>query len=158
VFVHGRWKKIISRFYYLVWWSYYKINGTVNWHNYVYRATENRNVTEEWAVDLPRASVWILGPFFFEATVTGTAYLQCWKTTSCLASTFSILMKNVSVSMMVNNHTDGRNFVDVRFPGRWIGWRGSVEYSPRSPDLTPLEFYLWSTLNNSVCATKPTTL
>ena len=33
-----------------------------------------------------------------------------------------------------------------------------MEFQPRSPDLTPLDFYLWGTLNNTVYATKPQTL
>ena len=37
--------------------------------------------------------------------------------------------------------------------------RGSAtEFPPRSPDLTPLEFYLCGTLKNTVYATKPQTL
>jgi hypothetical protein len=36
--------------------------------------------------------------------------------------------------------------------------RRSVEYPPRSPDLTPLDFYLWSDLENTVCIKQPRTL
>jgi hypothetical protein len=39
-------------------------------------------------------------------------------------------------------HTDVRNFLEVRFPGRWTGRRGSVENSLQSPDLKPVEFSL----------------
>uniref|UniRef100_A0AAX7UMF9 Uncharacterized protein n=1 Tax=Astatotilapia calliptera TaxID=8154 RepID=A0AAX7UMF9_ASTCA len=35
-----------------------------------------------------------------------------------------------------------RAFLDEQFPGKWIGRRGPVEWPPRSPDLTPLDFYL----------------
>jgi hypothetical protein len=31
----------------------------------------------------------------------------------------------------------------------------NVEYSPWSPDLTPLDFYLWGDLKNTVCTRKP---
>jgi hypothetical protein len=34
---------------------------------------------------------------------------------------------------------------------RWIGQRGSVGYSPQSPDLTPLHFCLLDDLRNTVC-------
>jgi hypothetical protein len=47
-------------------------------------------------------------------------------------------------------HTRARNFLNAHFPGRWIGWRGSVEYPPQSPGLTPLDFYLWGDLKNTV--------
>ena len=33
-----------------------------------------------------------------------------------------------------------------------------MEFPPRSPDLNPLDFYLWETLKNTVYATKPQTL
>ena len=33
-----------------------------------------------------------------------------------------------------------------------------MEFPPRSPDLTPLDFYLWETLKNTVWATKLQTL
>ncbi|KAJ4431225.1 hypothetical protein ANN_19822 [Periplaneta americana] len=42
---------------------------------------------------------------------------------------------------------------------RWIGRRGSAaEFPPRSPDLTPPDFYLWGALKDKVYATKPQTL
>jgi hypothetical protein len=36
--------------------------------------------------------------------------------------------------------------------------RGAIEYPPRSPDLTPLDFYLWETLKDEVYRQKPATL
>ena len=33
-----------------------------------------------------------------------------------------------------------------------------MEFPPRSTDLTPLDFYVWGTLKNTVYATKPQTL
>jgi hypothetical protein len=34
----------------------------------------------------------------------------------------------------------------------------NVEYPPGFPDLTPLDFYLWGDLKNTVCTRKPRTL
>ncbi|KAJ4436416.1 hypothetical protein ANN_19049 [Periplaneta americana] len=36
-----------------------------------------------------------------------------------------------------------RNCINERFPYRWIGRSGSVQGPPRSPDLTPMDFFLW---------------
>ena len=36
-----------------------------------------------------------------------------------------------------------REWLDNRFDCRWLGHRGPVEYPARSPDLTPLDFFLW---------------
>jgi hypothetical protein len=35
-----------------------------------------------------------------------------------------------------------RDHLNERFHERWIGRGGPVSWPPRSPDLTPLEFYL----------------
>ena len=32
----------------------------------------------------------------------------------------------------------------------WIGRRGDGEWAPRSPDLTPLDFFFWGTLKEKV--------
>ena len=47
-----------------------------------------------------------------------------------------------------------RAFLDEQFPGKWIGRRGPVEWPQRSPDLTPLDFYLWGHLKAIVYAVK----
>ncbi|XP_047101572.1 uncharacterized protein LOC124720308 [Schistocerca piceifrons] len=45
-----------------------------------------------------------------------------------------------------------RELSEERLPGKWIGRRGPVEWPPRSPDLTPLDFYLWGHLKQIVYA------
>jgi len=42
------------------------------------------------------------------------------------------------------------NVSDENLPGQWIGRRGAVQFPPRSPDLTLLDFYLWGTLQDVV--------
>lgn len=37
-----------------------------------------------------------------------------------------------------------RNWLNEQYPNRWIGRNGPVSWPPRSPDLTPLDFFLWS--------------
>jgi hypothetical protein len=44
--------------------------------------------------------------------------------------------------------------MDRQFPGYWIGRRGPVDWPPRSPDLTPLDFYLWCHLKATVYQVK----
>ncbi|PNF16785.1 hypothetical protein B7P43_G00864 [Cryptotermes secundus] len=55
-------------------------------------------------------------------------------------------------------HRDVRAYLNGTLSGRWIGRRGATEYPPRSPDLTPFDFYLWGTLKNEVYRQKPATL
>ena len=47
-------------------------------------------------------------------------------------------------------HPDMRAFLGENLEGHWIGRRGTHEFPPRSPDLTPLDFYLWGTLKDVV--------
>jgi len=61
----------------------FKFNGTVNHHNCVYWAPENLHVHVGKAINLPGVNVWcglsargLIGPFFFEGTVTGEMYLE----------------------------------------------------------------------------------
>jgi hypothetical protein len=35
-----------------------------------------------------------------------------------------------------------REYLSTRFPGRWIGRAAQIAWPPRSPDLTPLDFFL----------------
>ena len=48
-----------------------------------------------------------------------------------------------------------RDWLDENFPGRWIGRRGPLEWPPRSPDLTPPDFFLWGVVKDIVYANKP---
>jgi len=48
-----------------------------------------------------------------------------------------------------------RTLLDEEFPRRWIGRRGRIEWPARSPDLTPLDFFLWGNLKSKIYQTKP---
>ena len=61
----------------------FKLNGTVNRHNCVYWAPENLHIHVDKAVNLPGVNVWcglsargLIGPFFFEGTVTGEVHWE----------------------------------------------------------------------------------
>ena len=51
-----------------------------------------------------------------------------------------------------------RAYLDTKFPGRWIGRDGPTPWSPRSPDLTPLDFFLWGFIKTQVFKTPVTDL
>ncbi|XP_071055457.1 uncharacterized protein [Onthophagus taurus] len=55
-------------------------------------------------------------------------------------------------------HLDVRRYLDTVFPARWIGRRGSVEWPPRSPDLTPCDFFFWEYLKSKVYVNRPQNL
>lgn len=47
-------------------------------------------------------------------------------------------------------HVEVRDFLNAEFPERWIGREGAIAWPPRSPDLTPMNFYLWGFMKNIV--------
>ena len=57
-------------------------------------------------------------------------------------------------------HFDVRAHLIVNLPGRWIGRDSHNESSlltwpPRSPDLTPCDFFLWGYIKDHMCCTCP---
>ncbi|KMQ81391.1 transposable element tc3 transposase, partial [Lasius niger] len=87
----------------------------------------------------------IIGPFFFiETTVTGCVYLD-------MLQNFA-LPQLEELQPIVYFQQDGapphwltavREHLNETFPNRWIGRGGPIPWPPRSPDITPLDFFLW---------------
>jgi len=44
--------------------------------------------------------------------------------------------------------------LNERLPDAWIGRGGPIPWPPRSPDLSPLHFFLWGCIKNIVYAEK----
>ena len=44
-------------------------------------------------------------------------------------------------------------FLHATFPNRWIGRDGPTPWPPRSPDITPLDFFLWWYVKDKIFAT-----
>ena len=51
-----------------------------------------------------------------------------------------------------------REFLNNRYQNRWIGRGGPVGWPPRSPDMTPLDFFLWGYVKSKVYIVEPTTI
>jgi len=47
-----------------------------------------------------------------------------------------------------------REYLNESFPNRWLGRGGPVAWPPRSPDLTPFDYYLWGHMKTLVYETK----
>lgn len=103
----------------------------------------------------------IVGPFFFERTVNAESYLQLLGNE--LVPELHVL--NISEENVVFQQ-DGapahfsavvKSWLDENF-GAWIGRGGTLGWPPRSPDLTPLDFFLWGFIKNKVYATPPNSL
>lgn len=68
------------------------------------------------------------------------------------------LLENVHIRSMYFQH-DGapphfalnvRNHLDVNYPNRWIGRGGPIAWPQRSPDLNPLDYFVWGYLKTRV--------
>jgi hypothetical protein len=46
--------------------------------------------------------------------------------------------------------------LNTQFPDRWLGRSGPVSWPARSPDLNPLDFFLWGHLKETVYSVQPT--
>jgi hypothetical protein len=78
-----------------------------------------------------------------------------------LQNELPVLMEMVPVAKRVRvvNRHDGApahyshlatHHLNLTFPERWIGCSGHVQWSPRSPDVTPLDFCLWGWTKSEV--------
>jgi len=146
----------------------FKLNGTMNCHKCVHWAPENLHVHVGKAVNLPGVNIWcgrsargLIGPFFFEGTVTSEAYLEMLR--SSILPAICALNDNSEVFYQQDGapthyHRDVWAFLDVNLQGHWIGRRATFEFPPHSPDLTPLYFFLWGTLKDVVYRKKLATL
>ena len=155
----------------------FHMNGEVNsWNVRCY--AENRNGARNFTYDIPndqrKLVVWvglvgdntIISPFFFHGNVNEDSYLQ---------------MINNQVVPELQRYGRGRNGAvlrkwwfqdgapahrrrDVRdrlqelFPNRVVALGHQPEWPARSPDLTPLDFFLWGYLKEKVYHTVPANL
>ena len=148
--------------------SSFFLNGTVNRHNCRYWALQNPHEFRETHTQFPqKVNVWagifndqIVGPFFINGNLDGPTYLQLLE--EAVIPRIVEIIEDDDEDFDPIFQQDGapphyalavRAYLDVEFPGRWIGRRGPIEWPARSPDLTPLDFFLWGHLKSVVYKT-----
>ena len=107
-----------------------------------------------WPINNRRTRV--IGPYFFPNTVSADSYLE-------MLNTFAISQARQLVGADGDNviwwQQDGaaphyairvRERLDMEFPDHLIGRRGPLEWPPRSPDLSPLDFSVWGIVKELV--------
>ncbi|XP_060855788.1 uncharacterized protein LOC132933528 [Metopolophium dirhodum] len=72
-----------------------------------------------------------------------------------LSNEIGISYKKVQDGAPAHNAIVVREYLQNQFGNRWMGTYGAVAWPPRSPDLTPLDFFLWGHLKNEVYSTPP---
>lgn len=152
--------------------SFY-LNGIVNRHNCRYWSDENPRLFREVHTQHPeKLNVWagiygnhIIGPFFIPGNLTGQIYLDLLE--NAIYPALVQVLENEEDHQTIIFQQDGapphfvqpvRQFLDENFPHAWIGRRGHIEWPPRSPDLAPLDFFLWGHLKSKIYATQPESL
>lgn len=152
--------------------AHFDLHGNVNKQNMRYYATGNPQITCPKPLHSPRVTVWcavssraIIGPYFFEddngrnVTVNGDRYLK-------MINEFflpSLRRRRIPLARTwfqqdgATSHI--RNDVLTRlrqkFGGRLISRNCEFVWPPRSPDLTPPDFFLWGNLKSKVYEGKP---
>lgn len=97
----------------------------------------------------------LIGPHFLPVRLNANNFLEF------LNTQMDDLLENIPLNLRRNFwfQLDGcpahygrgpRQWLNVHFPGKWIGRAGPVAWPPRSPDLTPLDFFVWGTLKQKV--------
>lgn len=141
----------------------FRLNGDIHRHNTVYYAERKPdNYVYQRSMDKRSIMVWaamcgrrIVGPVFLHEHVNQITYL------AMLREKLLPIAGGWENFDRMHFQQDGapahyalavRSFLDEEFSGRWIGRRGPVEWPPRSPDLTPPDFFLWGTLKPRVFA------
>lgn len=142
----------------------FHVNGTVNKHNLHYWSRENPKVFVEKPHDRRSVTVWamidhtgVLGFDVSEQTMNGDRYCHVLRQH---VIPFFRQRENSNRYYQQDGapphySTAARTILNEQLPGRWIGRRGSVEWPPRSPDLTVCDFFLWGALRDLVYARLP---
>jgi len=142
----------------------YGINNSRNLHTWSHDNPHETSVTKfqrRFSVN-----VWcgllgnkLIGPFVFDNNLTGNTYEVF------LRNELPGLLEDIPLmrrSQMYFQH-DGapphytryvREYLNESYPNHWLGRGGPVARPPRSPDLTPLDYYLWGHVKTLVYETK----
>lgn len=145
--------------------SLFTRQGVFNFHNMHVWSEDNPHATREMSFQTRfSVNVWagvignqFLGPHIFQGNLNGATYLHF------LQNDLPRILEDVAPEQRQNiiYQQDGapphytlevRAWLDANYPG-WIGRGGDVAWPARSPDLNPMDFYVWGYLKDHVYAT-----
>lgn len=157
------------------------LNGEVNKQNCRYWSDENPRLFREGHTQHPqKTNVWagiygdkIIGPLFIDENLTGELYLDLLENSIDPLIVHELENQTDEDGNRILNenqiryqqdgapphyHRRVREWLDLHYENRWIGRRGPIEWPPRSPDLTPLDFFLWGHLRSVIYKTQPASI
>ena len=151
--------------YQIIWSDESRVtkNGIFNRRNHHYWATENpRLVKEARHQDRFGFNMWvgivgrrIIGPFFYNYNLNSEHYLNL------LQNNLEEALDNLPLAETRNHwfQQDGApahngravtDYLSARFPEKLISTYSETPWPARSPDITPLDFFLWGYVENYV--------
>lgn len=97
----------------------------------------------------------VVGPFFIDGTLNTQKYLELLDD-QVLPAIRALPGMNLNRVWFqqdgcpVHNAREVREFLGNTFPGRVIAGYGNIRWPARSPDLSPLDFFLWGYLKQKI--------
>ena len=137
----------------------FHVSGLVHRHNIRIWGTENPHIVQEVERNSPKVNVWcglfhdeVIGPFFFEEVTINQANFLRMLQESILPQ---VRHRDHAVVFQLDGAPahwglDVRASLNTEFPGQWIGRDGPTPWPPRSPDVTPLDFFFWGYIKTLV--------
>lgn len=155
--------------------AFFHLSGDVNKHNVRFWGSQHPHEIQKSPLHPRKVMAWcaiskrgIIGPFFFEGTVTSQVYLNMLETFFIpelrrrrIPLRHQWFQQDGARPHTTNEVLDflnqkfGNRVISNRFPDRF---GGGFLWPPTSPDLNPCDFYLWGFLKDSVFTTAPRTL
>lgn len=143
----------------------FTVHGEVNSQNCRYWAQENMHLYNATRTQSPqKVNTWagiiaghIIGPFFIEGNLNGDRYLELLRERIFPAIT-QLGIEEIWFQQdgaPPHNTRAVTELLNQRFPRRWIGKNGPFKWPPRSPDLTPLDFFYWGYMKSKVYTEQP---
>lgn len=136
--------------------AWFHLSGYVNSQNYRTWSTENPHVLVETSLHPIKIGIWVamsrrrvIGPIFFEETINAERYRQNILNPFIAALHPLEMQRGYFQQDGATAHTAAATlqYLEEHFPQRVIS-RG--RWPPRSPDLSPLDFYLFGSLKNRI--------
>lgn len=154
--------------------AHFQLHGVVNKQNCRIWASQNPQEIIVTPLHPQKLTVWaglaswgIVGPYFFQ-DING-------KTINVTTQTYGQLLSSLPGMLAQHDGFNDRTWFQqdgapphtanitmatlrAKFPNKLISRRGDINWPPRSPDLSPLDYFLWGYLKDRVYRSKPKTL
>ncbi|CAK9802718.1 Histone-lysine N-methyltransferase SETMAR [Anthophora quadrimaculata] len=151
--------------------AHFHIDGCVNKQNMRYWSLDNPRERHQKRLHCSKPTVWcaisalgIIGPYFFNQRETVTAEVYCRMIDEFMLPQLQLLPGYNNRTLFQQDgatpHTARVSMEKLRaiFPKKLISKYGDIPWPPRSPDLTPCDFFLWGYLKSKVYSNSPRTI